>query len=121
MALAPAGKFHEWKGRKQAETTGYPAGNGPPFLDPKTGAPIFPAGFVSPVTLVAGTPALLAVTFTAANGQAPYTFDFGDGSPPEVDPDGVVPHTFAQAGTFAVKVRDALGRGASASVTVAAT
>lgn len=47
MALEPAGKFHEWKGRKQAETTGYPFGNGPPFLD-GSGDPVFPPGVTPP-------------------------------------------------------------------------
>ena len=42
------GRFHEWKGRKQPETEGYPFDNTPPFLDPQTGLPVFPAGITPP-------------------------------------------------------------------------
>lgn len=116
MALEPSGKFHEWKGRKQAETTGYPFGNGPPFLD-ATG-PVFPSGVDASITLAAGVPSDRVVGFTASGGKAPYTFDFRDGSAPVSDPDGGLSHTFLAAGTFAVRAVDSLGRKGTVSVTV---
>lgn len=69
------GKFHEWKGRKQSETTGYPFDNGPPFKTPVTGNPttgVFPVE-ATPVfragPTVTGAAPLGSVLTVAATGE----------------------------------------------------
>lgn len=119
MALEPAGKFHEWKGRKQAETTGYPFGNGPPFLD-GNGDPVFPEGVAPVVTFTQEDPNPLRVNFKTRGGQAPMTYDFGNGKT-HVPADGRdTAHTYEAAGTYQVEVTDAAGQIARTTVTLVA-
>lgn len=109
------GKFHEWKGRKQNETTGYPFDNGPPFLDPKTGDPIFPAGVTPPdpepkdlsIEVRQDETNPLKWHFKSEGGVPPITYDFGDGKTHTPSDGRNTAHTYEAPGEYHVEASDA--------------
>lgn len=100
------GRFHQWKGRLQPETGGYPVDNGPPFLDPQTGDPVFPGEkLVLVLDRIEGSEA----HFKPTGGLAPIHYDFGDGNEHDPSDGRNTSHTYASDGTYTVTITDSYG------------
>lgn len=73
----------------------YPYDNPPPVIS------TFPS-----IDYVAGSPVTINVVASDPNGEPMnFTWDFGDGTAPQTTQSKSVPHTYAQAGDYTIKVR----------------